>query len=790
MSAKSPDAEELNTMPQARNSSPARSVVDLNGDWERQVHGKLIDVVRIPSSLRPSGEYTLRRSFLLPRLKADERAFLRFHAVNYYGRVSLNGKELGQTIPYVAQEFDCTQQAAEGRNAVELTVIDAGSGANGEGKNEVLYGTPGGWESYGGIIRDTYVEIRPATFIENVRFGYRFERGYGKAECTVQVWVSSVNAGEADCEVALFLGSSAIAGAKATIQLNNKITTVELQFGVHDVALWSPEEPNLYELRATLKSPAGEDAWSCRTGFREIKIEGRNFLLNGQRLVLNGTCRHDMWKDQGFTLMPEQQEKDMRMIKALGCNFVRLVHYPHDRRIIELADQLGLLVSEEPGVWQVDFSKVDSSFGNLALRVLETTIRRDWNSPAVMAWLLGNESEFTASYLISGKQLCNKLDPIFRPVSVAHINGSVEHAKELFDQTALDFYDWHAYEFSEDKFDKLPQEFGPAKPLTFTEWGWEEGGHGDWFYERNFDGLLEQTETGNVAGHVFWSWNDMRQYTREDWATQNGVLLSGAVTEDREIRQPIYSRLAGLFAGRREIPEYAAPRAPRVLPLRNVPFSPGSSHSVVDLQSLAETAAARQGWYALESRMKAFWSTVDMAENQWARTGGHLRLWQTPVVEIAGVVFRSPVIDGSVRPLLLSPEVAEIVIPIDQPCSKLHILGQVTWPSGYPLQGHREETVAVYSLVGADGRSQDLPVRNGFEVARANRIHAATRVDPIAVQAQPALEFSKDVVREQYQFLLWSVALRPRRIRSLKCKLNGGQYCLAILAITTEQGVA
>jgi len=83
-----------------------------------------------------------------------------------------------------------------------------------------------------------------------------------------------------------------------------------------------------------------------------------------------------------------------------------------------------------------------------------------------------------------------------------------------------------------------------------------------------------------------------------------------------------------------------------------------------------------------------------------------------------------------------------------------------------------------------------LAVRNGFEVARANRIHAATRVDPVAVAAQPAVEFSKDVVREQYQFLLWSVAVRPLRIRSLKCKLSGGQSAIAILAITTEQGMA
>ena len=83
----------------------------------------------------------------------------------------------------------------------------------------------------------------------------------------------------------------------------------------------------------------------------------------------------------------------MRMIKDLGCNYIRLVHYPHDRRIIDLAEKLGILVSEEPGYWQVDFHKVERPFIELGLRVLETTIRRDWNSPAVMSWLLGNEED-------------------------------------------------------------------------------------------------------------------------------------------------------------------------------------------------------------------------------------------------------------------------------------------------------------------------------------------------------------------------------------------------------------
>jgi beta-galactosidase/beta-glucuronidase len=79
-------------------------------------------------------------------------------------------------------------------------------------------------------------------------------------------------------------------------------TGVDLTFDVDDVLLWSPETPKLYELTIQLTTESSDDSWACRTGFREIRAVGREFRLNGKRLVLNGVCRHDMWKDQGFTL--------------------------------------------------------------------------------------------------------------------------------------------------------------------------------------------------------------------------------------------------------------------------------------------------------------------------------------------------------------------------------------------------------------------------------------------------------------------------------------------------------
>jgi hypothetical protein len=775
-------------MAQSDAMNPSRTMVTLNGDWERYVHGEMVESVRVPSSQRPRGAYRLQRTFLMPRLSQGQHGILHFDAITYYGRASVNGHDLGSMIPYLPHEFDFTQFSQEGSNTVAVDIVDAGPAAQGAGKDEVTFGFSGGWEAYGGIIRDVYAEVRPAAFVDHVRFAYRLAPDYGSATCTTQVFVTSSNAASGECELTLFWGPSQVAQSSKTVQLAAGSNTLELSFEVKDLALWSPQEPNLYELKARMKTPSGEDKWQCRTGFREIKTQGSNFLLNGKRIVLNGLCRHDMWKDEGFTLSRQQQEYDMRMIKAMGANFVRLVHYPHDQRIVRLADELGLMVSEEPGFWNMDFDKMPASEIELGYKLMEGAIRRDWNSPAVVIWLLGNECKFPVSYLKRGKELCNRIDPIHRLVSVAHTYGKFPEVKQVFDDAGLDFYDWHAYEYDDKKFINLPESFGPSKPLTLTEWGWEDAGHGDIFYEQEFDLLLDQVNAGKIAGHCFWSWNDMRQYTREDWPTRNGILMSGAVTESREIREPIYSQLAALFDGRREVPEDTQPERATVIPLKSVPFSTGSQFQTINLQALAESSSGQQAWAALETAMASFWSSVDFAHDQWKKTGSKFVLWKDPEVEVAGAAFRSPVVGELVRPLVLRAEVPEITIPIDQNCTRLHILGQVTFPDGYPVKGQHGEEVAVYRLQYQNGKTQDLPVRNGMEVARANRIYVATRIDPVASGAQKALEYAKDVVREQYQVLLWSVPVEPgSKLASLRCKLNAGQPALAIFAITTEQ---
>ncbi|MFN8009208.1 MAG: glycoside hydrolase family 2 TIM barrel-domain containing protein [Terriglobia bacterium] len=775
------------TEPQGEVSKNGRSRIDLNGNWERHINGEPFDIIAVPSSQSPVGIYQLKKTFILPRLPRTERAFLCFAGITYFGRVFVNGAELGTMGPYVPYEFEFTEIAKEGTNHVEVVIADACAEPGGAGKDEIALGVNAGWEAYGGIIRDVHVELRTATFIENVRFEYVLDKSFTQASCRAKVYASSQAPGSGQVEVALFFGEAEVKRAQKQVDLPRGSGEIEVAFDLPAPALWSPEEPNLYGLKTILRNGEAVDRYDCRTGFRDVKIRGNQFELNGQALVLNGVCRHDMWKDQGFTLTRAQQLQDMRMIKGLGCNFVRLVHYPHDRHIVELADELGMLVSEEPGFWGMDFKTMSRPIVKLGLGIMERMIRRDWNSPSVFAWLLGNECELTVEYLREGKALCRKLDPLARPVSFANSQPK-EEVKPIFEAAEMDFFDQHPYTYDVDEFIRQAEYFGPSRPLTFTEWGGRAIGQTQFIMPHTLNRLIELTDSKQLAGHSFWSWQDMRQYTRIDSEMQDGILKSGVVTEDREPRPFVYTELARLFQ-RHPHEELPVDERPRKLPLRQANWATKGRFDPIDLHEFVAGPQGSNSWEAFESRLAEYYEKARDARevrNQWRLTGKKFLLWREPEVEILGARFVMPRVNGYVRPLVLLPEVPELNIPVGKKCARLHFLGQISVPTGFPLEGEDGKTVARYTIRYSGGTEEQVAVRQGREVARGNLIHLGTRLEPVATEAEPALLFVKDWRREQYQILLFSIPTEGKEITSLSLKLIGEQQPLLIFAITAE----
>jgi hypothetical protein len=141
-----------------------------------------------------------------------------------------------------------------------------------------------------------------------------------------------------------------------------------------------------------------------------------------------------------------------------------------------------------------------------------------------------------------------------------------------------------------------------------------------------------------------------------------------------------------------------------------------------------------------------------------------------------------------VRPVVLTAEFPEAEIPVQRECVALHFLGHVTWPGGYPLEGAFGDRVATYEIRYSTGTAREVPLRSGIEVAAANIIHGATRIDPVALSAQRAFWFIKDWAREQYQGLLFSLAVEPGSIASIRCRLGEGRPPLLLFGVTAERG--
>jgi len=196
-----------------------------------------------------------------------------------------------------------------------------------------------------------------------------------------------------------------------------EITSLTLQ----EPQRWSPDTPALYQYRLTLKSKYGESAMTGRFGIRHIDFADHGpFLLNGEKLFLKGTHRHEDDAHAAAAVPEEITRREMQMIKEMGANFIRLAHYQQSALVLDLCDELGLLVWEElpwcrSGVGDEDFKA-------MGRRLLRTMIDQHFNHPAIVFWSLGNEDDWPDEYPSTDKQairaymqelneLAHQLDP-------------------------------------------------------------------------------------------------------------------------------------------------------------------------------------------------------------------------------------------------------------------------------------------------------------------------------------------------------------------------------------------
>lgn len=185
--------------------------------------------------------------------------------------------------------------------------------------------------------------------------------------------------------------------------------------------LWSPDTPALYDCTVTIVSPAGVSSLHERFGIRRIELVDHGpFLLNGERLLLRGTQRH---QDQAGTAGAEPDalvRQEIQLVKEMGVNFIRLGHYQQSSYVLDLCDELGILVWEE--VPWCRSGIVSEEFKQMGRDKLTNMIDQHRNHPCVIFWGLGNEDDWPdepggmkkepiRAYMTELNDLAHKLDP-------------------------------------------------------------------------------------------------------------------------------------------------------------------------------------------------------------------------------------------------------------------------------------------------------------------------------------------------------------------------------------------
>ena len=426
--------------------------------------------------------------FDLPWGWGEQQIMLRFGSVNYIADVWLNGQYLGQHegghLPF---EFDVTSHAHPSGNQLVLRVdgrlaFDRVPPGNVTGDAADFFpGHAGNYPQaqfdffpYCGIHRPVLLYATSNDHLKDVTVQTGFVGTNG------QVHVRAECNAETQAKARFNLSGHGQASTVETI-VSGGIT--EVNFDVMDVALWSPERPNLYDLTVELIQ-GGEvvDSYSLKVGVRTIRVEGNQLLLNDQSVYLKGFGRHEDFPVVGRGYLPALIVKDYALMKWTGANSFRTTHYPYSEQMLDLADQLGFLVIDETPAVGLYFREDGlQKRRELCSQFTREMIGRDKNHPSVIMWSLANEPHSTQPHarpFFEGLyQDAKTLDPT-RPVTLVSFLGADEEAFEFCDLVCLNRYlGWYSQPGRIDEgiallsaeLDTLYEKF--HKPILLTEFG-------------------------------------------------------------------------------------------------------------------------------------------------------------------------------------------------------------------------------------------------------------------------------------------------------------------------------
>jgi beta-glucuronidase len=491
------------------------------GDWNTQKETLLFY----------EGSLWYKKSFNYD-LKENKRLFVYFGAINYKADVYLNGTKLGtHEGGFTPFNFEITQIVKPQDNYLVVKVDNSRSEEAVPTKNT-------DWWNYGGITRDVLLIEEPAIFIQDYLIQLKKDNnsviaGYVSLSNPVKDQKITVSIPELEIEKEVQTSADGKARFEMKVDANK----------AGNIKYWSPENPKLYQVILKTEYQTLKDD----IGFRTIETKGADILLNGKSIFLRGISIHEEYHGRRAT----SESDDLALLtwaKELGCNYVRLAHYPHNEHMVRLADKLGLLVWEEiPVYWTVDF-KNEASYKN-AQNQLTEAITRDKNRASIIIWSMANEtplSEARNAFIINLINCARALDDT-RLISAALLTRS-ENGVGILDDKLGAYVDilafnqytgWYGGDLATAPDAKW--EILQNKPVVISEFGGgaKQGLHGtqderwteeyqEYLYQQN---LLMFEKIAKVRGMSPWILTDFRSPRRMLPGIQDGFNRKGLLSE-------------------------------------------------------------------------------------------------------------------------------------------------------------------------------------------------------------------------------------------------------------------
>lgn len=538
-----------------------REMKTINDNWEfRKSIDESWESVNLPHTFNIDayqqrnyyqGKGFYRRTLVLPEIVAERRYYMKIDAASKAANIRVNGKEVGSHVGgYTTCIVDITEYIRK-ENLIEITVDN--------GRKDI---TPisADFTFWGGIYRDVWLISTPKQHFNMSNMGsdgifistpvVNEKRGVLKVKC--EVTNDSHESSILEVRSAIYSPQGKLL---QTIKQKQKLKSGETYIfentsgAIESPDLWSPETPSLYLVKTTLVDPkSGKllDEKNHKVGFRWFTFDGsKGFFLNGKSYKLRGLNRHQDQAPAGVALDDEAHRRDIFLMKELGCNFIRISHFPQDDAILEMCDELGLLAWEEIPI--INIVPNTPGYDDNCEYNLREMIRQHYNHSSVITWGYMNEILLTAPSIgkpewLACKErtvnLAQRLEAVLKEEDPGRASVMAFNMTNLYNEIGLNLVDvvgWNLYHgwyvdklkdfnaWCEDQHRRYPDQ-----PMIISEWGAGSDKRLHSTQGRAFDFSIEYQQTYIehylpfientewISGCAYWNFIDFNVAARQE----------------------------------------------------------------------------------------------------------------------------------------------------------------------------------------------------------------------------------------------------------------------------------